>query len=120
MISLLVLSLVLSTPSASIQSAVVPSDPLAIESPPSVVIRPEIPLVVEEPQSETFDAMAIHPDTDICYKIRAYIFSTGPVPKLLRETTCGPMRGKLKSVEGAKPKLVPIDAEEKSGVLSER
>ncbi|HEY4934418.1 MAG TPA: hypothetical protein VII23_22865 [Terriglobales bacterium] len=110
MISLLVLSLVLSTPSASVQSTVVSSDPLAIESQRWVAIHPEMALNVEESQSESFDAMAIHPDTDICYKIRAYIFSTGPMPKFLRETTCGPKREELKRLEGAKPKLVPIDA----------
>ena len=103
MISLLMLSLVLSTPAATAQATVVASNPVLAESAPQVLVTPEMPLIVEEPQSESFDAMAIHPDTDICYKIRAYIFSTGPVPKLLRETTCGPKRGEVKSVEGAKP-----------------
>jgi hypothetical protein len=79
-----------------------------------------MPLIVEEPQSESFDAMAIHPDADICYKIRAYIFSTGPMPKFLRETTCGPKHGELTRLEGEKPKLVPIDAGEKPGAVPER
>jgi hypothetical protein len=103
MISLLMLSLVLSAPLANAQTTVSTGNPVVAESASQVLVTPEMPLIVEEPQSELFDAMAIHPDTDICYKIRAYIFSTGPVPKLLRETTCGPKRGEVKSVEGAKP-----------------
>jgi hypothetical protein len=109
MLSLLLLSLALSAPLANAQTAVVPSNPLMADSTPQISVAPETPVSVEKPRTESFDAMAIHPDMDICYKIRAYIFSTGPVPKLLRETTCGPKRGELKSVEGAKPKLVPID-----------
>jgi hypothetical protein len=103
MISLLMLSLVLSAPLANAQTTGSTGNPVVAESAPQILVTPEMPLIVEEPQSESFDAMAIHPGTDICYKIRAYIFSTGPVPKLLRETTCGPKRGELKSVEGAKP-----------------
>ena len=108
MLSLLLLSLVLSAPLATAQTTVVASNPVVAESAPQVLVTPEMPLNVEEPQSESFDAMAIHPDTDICYKIRAYIFSTGPVPKLLRETTCGPTRKEIKRLQGEKPKLVPV------------
>ncbi|HEY4901318.1 MAG TPA: hypothetical protein VIH91_10925 [Terriglobales bacterium] len=110
MISLLLLSLVLSAPSAAAQTAAAANNPLADEPRQLVVIRPEMSLIVEGPQAESFDAMEIHPVGDTCFKIRAYIFSTGPLPKLQRETTCGPKRGELKSVEGAKPKLLPLDA----------
>ena len=66
-------------------------------------------LLVEDQGASSFDAMEIHPEGDICFKIRAYIFSSGPVPKLMRETTCGPKRGVLKSIDSAKPKLLPLD-----------
>jgi len=112
MFSLLLLSLVLSAPSAAAQITAVLSDSTVAEPTAPLPFGPETPLAGEEQQAQAFDAMEIHPDSDICYKIRAYIFSTGPVPKLLRETTCGPKRGSLKSIEGAKPKLVPIDVEE--------
>ena len=120
MVSLLLLSLVLSTPTATAQATVVAGNPVVAEPAPQVLATPEMPLIVEEPQSESFDAMAIHPDADICYKIRAYIFSTGPMPKFLRETTCGPKHGELTRLEGEKPKLVPIDAGEKPGAVPER
>jgi hypothetical protein len=64
--------------------------------------------------------MEVGPWSDCGIKMRAYVFSTGPVPKLLRETTCGPKRGEVKSIGGAKPKLVPIDAGEKPAVAPER
>ena len=111
MVSLLLLSLVLSTPATATQAAM-PSNPLAVQPPSTDDVRPEMRLLVEEPEAESFDAMAIHPDADICYKIRAYIFSTGPNPKLLRETTCGPTRSELKKLQGEKPKLVPLNVED--------
>jgi len=120
MFRLLVLSLVLSAPSAAAPAAVVPGDAVTDPYPPLVLVRPGVPRIVDEPQSEAFDPMEIHPESDICYKIRAYVFSTGPVPKLLRETTCGPKRATSKRVEGAKPKLVPIDADEKPAPTPER
>ena len=107
MFSLLLLSMVLSAPSAATQTAVVPGDPPVAES---TVVNAEDSRIVVEPQSMPFDAIEVHPGDDICYKIRAYIYSTGPAPKLLRETTCGPKRPAARNVEGAKPKLVPIDA----------
>jgi hypothetical protein len=103
MFSLLVLSMVLSAPSAAVQTAAVPGNSPVAESLPQVLADSETPQAVEERHVRPIDAMEIHPDTDICYKIRAYIFSTGPVPKLLRETTCGPKRVELKRIEGAKP-----------------
>ncbi len=121
MISLLLLSVLLSTPSAAAQAAVVAGDPLAVESPSLNLMHHGMPQqMLEEQQVKSFDAIEVHPDNDICYKIRAYIFSTGPEPRLLRETTCGPKRPMAKSVEGAKPKLVPVDAGEQPVVTPER
>ena len=120
MFSLLLLSLVLSAPSAAAQTAVVPEDSLATESMPQTLVQAETPLMIEDQQVSSFDAMEIHPDADICFKIRAYIFSTGPVPKLLRETTCGPKRPTAKNVEGAKPRLVPMDAGEQPVAVPDR
>jgi hypothetical protein len=109
MVSLLLLSMALSTPTTAAQPGVVPGDPLVVESPPIVLVQPELPAIVEEPQSESFDAMAIHPEMAICYKIRAYIFSKGSNPKLLRETTCGPSRAATKRTDGEELQLVPLD-----------
>jgi len=110
MFSLLVLSLVLSAPSSAAQAAVASGDSLAPESALQLLVRPGVPLTDGGPQATSFDAMEIQPDGDTCFKIRAYVFSTGRVPKLLRETTCGPKRGALKSIDGAKPKLMLLDA----------
>ena len=68
----------------------------------------------------TRDDNAVSTPVDVCYKIRAYIFSSSPTPRLLRETTCGPKRPTARNVEGAKPKLVPIDVEEKPASVPER
>jgi hypothetical protein len=124
MFSLLLLSTMLAASSAATQPATAPGDLLAVEPPPLVMVRHGLPeQMIEEQQRQQptrFDAMEIYPEGDICFKIRAYVFSTGPVPKLLRETTCGPKRGEVKSIGGAKPKLVPIDAREKPAVAPER
>jgi hypothetical protein len=123
MFSLLLLSLVLSAPAAAVsqaaQLAVVPQ-PDALAADASTLRQRADGFTFKDESSPSFDAMEIHPDTDVCFKIRAYIFSTGPVPKLLRETTCGPKRGEVKSIGGAKPKLVPIDAREKPSASPER
>ena len=122
MLSLLVLSLALSTSSAA-QTAVVPGDSLAVEPPSLNLMRHGLPQqMLEEEQARTFDPMEIRPDADICFKIHAYIFSTGPVPKLMRETTCGPKRPTAKNVEGAQPKFAPVDAEKDAtaGTVSPR
>ncbi len=119
MVSLVLLSLVLSTPSAA-STAVASGDPLLAESTPQIVVNADDPGAVVEPQSKVFDAIEVHPNTDVCYKIRAYIFSSSPTPKLLRETTCGPKRPTTRNVGGAKPKLVPIDAGEPPASVPER
>jgi hypothetical protein len=125
MFSLLLLSLVLSAPAGAVsqaaQLAVVPQ-PDALAADASTLRQRADGFTFKDESSPSFDAMEIHPDADVCFKIRAYIFSTGPVPKLLRETTCGPKRGAVKSIEGAKPKLVPVDAsgEGSTGTVSPR
>jgi hypothetical protein len=119
MLSLLVLSLALSTSSAA-QTAVVPGDSLAVEPPSLNLMDQGLSRQMPEDQVKTFDPMEIRPDADVCFKIRAYIFSTGPVPKLLRETTCGPKRPTAKNVEGTQPKFVPLDAGEQPVAVPER
>lgn len=119
MVSLILLSMVLSASSAA-QTAIFPGGPLTVEI-PALPARSHLPLFRETDEPvQVADPIAIQPESDICYKIRAYIFSTDPVPKLLRETTCGPKRPTSKNIGGAKPKLVPIDAKEKSGQVPER
>ncbi len=112
MIRLLMFSLVLSAPLVAAQSATVPDDPLAVELPSLTLMQHAMPVQMAEEQqakSESFDAMEIQPESDICYKIRAYIFSQGSHPKLLRETTCGPKAPETRQTEGFKPLLVPLD-----------
>jgi hypothetical protein len=70
-------------------------------------------------QAESFDPIFIQPDSEICYKIRAYIFSTGSNPKLLRETTCGPKRPSSKKIDG-KPEFVPLDMKAKPDGAQEK
>jgi hypothetical protein len=123
MFSLLLLSTILAASSAAAQPAMAPGDLFAVEPPPLVLARHGLPeqMIEEQQQKPTrFDAIEIYPEGDICFKIRAYVFSAGPVPKLLRETTCGPKRGEVKSIGGAKPKLVPIDARERTVATPER
>jgi len=123
MLSLLLLSLVLSAPAAAVSQAAqlaVGPQPDALAADASTLRQRADGFKFKDESSPSFETMEIRPDSDVCFKIRAYIFSTGPVPKLLRETTCGPKRGELKSVEGAKPRLVPVDAGEQPVVAPER
>lgn len=123
MYSLLLLSTMLAATSGAAQSASTPGDIFAVEPPALVLAHHEAPeqTIGEHQQQPTrFDAMEIYPEGDICFKIRAYVFSAGPVPKLLRETTCGPKRGEVKSIGGAKPKLVPIDDQDKTTAAPQR
>ena len=120
MFSLLVLSLVLAAPSAAVETGVVPSDPLVVPSPPLVRIQPDSPMAVDGEQVRQFDAMDIHSDADICYKIRAFIFSKGRNPRFLRETTCGPKAPTAENVEGSKPKLMPLDLQSQPVLVPEK
>jgi hypothetical protein len=120
MVTLILLSMVLSAPSAAAETAVLPGDGLTVEI-PNLPAQSHLPLFrpTDEPMVVA-DPIAIEPESDICYKIRAYIFSTDRIPKLLKETTCGPKRPTAKSVEGFKPRLVPLDVKEKPAAAPER
>jgi len=111
MVSLLLLSMALSAPATSAGPAVAPGDTLGVEPPPLVAMHAGLPQqMIEELQFTTSDPMEMRPDTDVCYKIRAYIFSKGSNPKLVRETTCGPSRAATRKIEGSRPKFVPLDS----------
>jgi hypothetical protein len=101
------LSLALSTPASASQTAAV-ANGRDLSRP--VSLGQDSPMVVQ--QAESFDPIAIQPDSEICYKIRTYIFSAGSNPKLLRETTCGPKRPSSKKIDG-KPEFVPLDMKAK-------
>jgi hypothetical protein len=125
MFSLLLLSTILAAPSAAVQPTTHVGNLFAVEPPPITLAHHGLPEQMLEEQQQRqrptrFDAMEIHPESDICFKIRAYVFSTGQVPKFLRETTCGPKRGEVKSIDGAKPKLVPFEDQEKTTAAPER
>ena len=120
MFSLLVLSLALSAPSAAVQESTAANDPPLPSSQPFVLIQPDMPTKIEPETQPHFDAMEIHPDSDICYKIRAFIFSQGSHPRLQRETTCGPKAPTSKNVEGAKPKLVPLHTKDEPTDLQQK
>ena len=107
MVSLLALSLALSTPPAAVQNAAVANDRVVTQSSTSVQLQQGSPRIVLEEPTQSFDPIVIEPDSDICYKIRAYIFSKGSNPKLLRETTCGPMAPSTKKID--KPGFMPLD-----------
>jgi hypothetical protein len=114
MVSLLLLSLALTAPAAKAPAAAVAQGSLVVEPAPLMPIHHGMPeqMLEEQQTSPRFDAMEIHPESDICFKIRAYIFSQGSHPKLLRETTCGPKAPAAKQVDGFKPRLVPLDVKD--------
>lgn len=114
MVSLLILSLALSAPVAATQTGVVASNPAVTQSSPSAEGQQESPLIEVEKPTQSLDPIVIQPDSDICYKIRAYVFSKGSNPRLLRETTCGPNRPAARQLEGTQPKLVPLEVKDKS------
>ena len=120
MVSLLVLSLALSAPAAVTQNGALANDPGAEQSSPSVQVHQDSPPIVLEEPAQSFDPTTIQPDSGICYKIRAYIFSKGSNPKLLRETTCGPTRPTARQLEGIQPKFVPLDVKDKSTGLPQK
>ena len=120
MVSYLVLSLALSVPAAATQAATVANEPAVTQSSPSVQLQQDSPPIVPEEPKQSFDPIVIQPDSDICYKIRAYIFSKGSNPRLLRETTCGPIRPTAQQLEGAEPKLVPLGVKHKSAELPQK
>lgn len=100
MLSLLVLSLAISAPLTSAQST-------APQARPPQQVNGPFALEYAEPL-RTAEDLEIHPNSDVCYKIRAYIFSRGRNPKFLRETTCGPITPSTKKMNG-KPGVMPLD-----------
>jgi len=102
MLSLLVLSLVVSAPVGAVKTAV-PETPLLAGQPVNVE-QPEGPTIGLEGPASNFD---IRPNSDICYKIRAYIFTKDRNPQFLRETTCGPIAPSTKKLDG-KPGFMPL------------
>ena len=120
MVSLLVLSLALSGPVAATQDGVVASNPAVTQSSPSPQVEQQSPLIKVGEPAQAFDPIVVQPDSDICYKIRAYIFSKGSNPRLLRETTCGPTRPTARQLEGMQPKFVPLDVKDKSTGLPQK
>jgi hypothetical protein len=112
MIRLLMFSLVLSAPLVAAQTPTVPDDLHSVQLPPLTLMQHGMPAQMTEEQqarSNSFDAMDIQPESGICYKIRAYIFSQGSQPKLLRETTCGPKAPEARQTDGFKLQLVPLE-----------
>lgn len=57
------------------------------------------------------DDGAFLPPSDICYKIRAYIFKRDDdhAPEMVRSTTCGPRVPHTKNITGPPAKLVPAN-----------
>jgi hypothetical protein len=100
MLGLLVLSLTLSTSaSASAEAQVIPADPSLGAEQPFVLVHPDGPM-------QKFDSMEIQPEGDVCYKIRAYVFTKDANPKFLRETTCGPKATLTRKKVGYRPLTV--------------
>ena len=107
MFSLLVISLALSTAApASVQAPVGSADPLLVPSQPFVLIQPDGP-------KQEFDNIEIRPESDVCYKIRAFLFTKGQNPRFLRETTCPSTRANTRQTNGTKPSLMPLDLKAK-------
>ena len=109
MLSLLLLSSALATASAVAPLATASNDPPMTSPLPLVQVHPDAQVAGEQENDPSFDAMEFHPSADICYRIRAYIFSKGSNPRFLRETTCGPKTPSAKRTDGFKPRLVPLD-----------
>jgi hypothetical protein len=109
MLSLLFLSSALAAAPWVAPQATASNDSPLTSPPPLVLVRPDAQMLNQQESDPSRDAMEFHPSSDICYKIRAYIFSTGSNPRFLRETTCGPRAPTAKSTDGFKPRLVPLD-----------
>jgi hypothetical protein len=118
MISLLVLSLALSAPATATQNVAVANDSVVTQSSSSVQLLQGSPRTALGETTQSFDPLAIQPDSDVCYKIRAYIFSTGSHPRQIRETTCGPRRPSAKKID--KPEFLPLGVKTKPGEAPEK
>lgn len=120
MFSLLVLSLALSAPAGASAPQSAQSNPLVTSSAPLVIVGPGTPLLVEAESPRPFDDMEIHPESDICYRIRFFQFSKGQHPKFVREMTCGPKSPATKNTDGTKPGLMPLDLKAKPSAEREQ
>jgi hypothetical protein len=107
MVSLLALALALSAPVGATQTAAVASGPAGTQS-SSVPVEQDLFRGTADEAEEPFDSIVVQPDSDICYKIRAYIFSKSSNPRLIRETTCGPTAPSARKIDG-KPGFMPLD-----------
>jgi hypothetical protein len=104
MLSLLALSLVLS----SAATAVEPTPGSGAESfSKQQFVLPKTGSAVDQESAKPLDDIEVQRSGDICYKIRAFIFSQGRNPKFLRETTCGPTLPKAKQTDGFK--FMPLE-----------
>ncbi len=111
MFSLLALSLALAT-SSSAPQAIAVDDAELLSTKPAGSVQSIPNFMAPRERDESFHPMGISPASDICYRIRAYIFSKGAHPKLLRETTCGPKAPTARQTDGFKPQFAPASARE--------
>ena len=107
MVSLLALSLALAAPASATQAATDGVDPVRLAANVVAQMQLETPMLTGTDAPPQIDEMTIRPDASVCYKIRAFIFSKGQNPKLLRETTCGPKAATERQTDGLK--LVPLE-----------
>ena len=114
MFSLLLLSMALSAPATATPVSAVAVNPGQLDSSDLVQMQFGSPEPRTEERAQGADSMAIHPDPSVCYKIRAYIFSEGHNPKLLRETTCGPKAANSRQTDGFQ--LVPTSQKTKPDI----
>ena len=110
MLSLLVLAFAVSAPIDAVNSATPQVSFVA-----GVPEQPDSPAIVVEEPGSSLGGWDIRPNSDICYKIRAYIFSKGRNPRFLRETTCGPKAPDAKDVD-SKPGFMPLELKAQPGV----
>ena len=114
MFSLLALSLALSTAGSTSHDSAAALNSRALASSALLQMQSGLPDALADERAPQIDSMAIHPDPSICYKIRAYIFSKGRNPKLLRETTCGPKPANSRQTDGFQ--LVPMNQKTKPDI----
>jgi hypothetical protein len=99
MVGVLVLFLALAAPAAAVAADTSPAQP----DPPR---QSDFFTGEQGASARSLDPMEMHPASDVCYKIRAYVFSQGATPRFLRETTCGPKVSQTRKTNGHKPTVV--------------
>jgi len=115
MLGLLLLSLAFAGSAAALDQ----SSPATLAE-PGHSLPPGFEITFEEAPTQSFDKMELHPSSDICYKIRAFVFSQDAYPKFLRETTCGPKIPQSRRTQGYRPTLVPLQKSETATVPTKR